>query len=130
MLSDLREAEKDQRAKRSLLEVLFETSISYTSTMLLIGDSVIRFVNPTKMAPQDENLQKICVPDVTVTDLCYWLSRAAASHTINYVILHVGVNSCAIDRVSEAAWSDMIPCAVRSFHKPLSARAGTISTMP
>ena len=102
--SNLKEAiEKDQHAKCSPLEVLSKISVSVTSTMLLIGDSAIRFIDPRRMAPQNENLQKICVPGVTVIDLCHWLSHAPASHTINHVTLHVGVNSCPSGPVSEAA---------------------------
>ena len=54
--SDLKEAEKDQHAKRSPLEVLSKLSVSVTSTILLIDDSVIRFINTRRMAPQNENL--------------------------------------------------------------------------
>ena len=36
--SDVKEAEKDQHAKRSPLEMLSKSSVSVTSTMLLIGD--------------------------------------------------------------------------------------------
>ena len=67
------------------------------------------------MAPQNENLQKICVPGVTVIDLCHWLSRAPASHTISHVTLHVGVNSCPSGPVSEAAWSDLIAMCRKVF---------------
>ena len=120
--SDLKEAEKDQHAKRSPLEVLSKISVSVTSTMLLIGDSVIRFINARRTAPQNENLQKICVPGVTVTDLCHWLSHAPASHIINHVTLSVGVNSCPSGPVSEAAWSDFIAmCRRFFFYKPLSS---------
>ena len=55
---DMKEAEKEQHAKRSHLEVLSKISLSVTSTMLLIGDSVIWFINPRRMAPKNENLQK------------------------------------------------------------------------
>ena len=41
--SDLKEAEKDQHDKRSPLEMLSRLSVFVTSTMLLIGDSVIQF---------------------------------------------------------------------------------------
>ena len=45
--SNLKEAaEKDQHAKFSPLEVLSKISVCVTSTMLLIRDSVIRFINP------------------------------------------------------------------------------------
>ena len=67
------------------------------------------------MAPQNEHLQKICVPRVTVTDLCHWLSHAPASHTISHVTLHVGVNSCPNGLVSEAAWSDLIAMCRKLF---------------
>ena len=67
------------------------------------------------MAPQNEHLQKICVPRVTVTDLCHWLSHAPASHTISHVTLHVGVNSCPSGPVSEAAWSDLIAMCRKLF---------------
>ena len=43
---DMKEAEKEQHAKRSHLEVLSKISVCVTSTMLLIRDSVIRFINP------------------------------------------------------------------------------------
>ena len=53
---DMKEAEKEQHAKRSHLEVLSKLSVSVTSTILLIDDSVIRFINTRRMAPQNENL--------------------------------------------------------------------------
>ena len=118
--SELKEIEKDQHAKRSPLEMLSKISVSVTSTMLLIGDSVIHFINPRRMAPQNENLQKICVPGVTVIDLCHWLSHAPASHTISHVTLHVSVNSCRSGPVSEAAWSDLIPMCRKVFSTSLS----------
>ena len=121
--SDLKEAEKDQHAKRSPLEVLSKISVPVTLTMLLIGDSVIQFINPRRMAPQNENLQKICVPGVTVIDLCHWLSHAPASHTINHVTLHTRINSCPsgpfLEADSgpflEAEWSDLIALCCQVF---------------
>ena len=120
--SELKEIEKDQHAKRSPLEMLSKISVSVTSTMLLTGDSVIRFINPRRMTLQNENLQKLCVPGVTVSDLCHWLSHAPASHTTSNVTLHAGVNSCPSGPVSEAAWSDFIAmCRRFFFYKPLSS---------
>ena len=99
--SELKEIEKDQHAKRSPLEMLSKLSVFVMSTMLLIGDSVIRFINARRTAPQNENLQKICVLGVTVIDLFHWLSHAPASHIINHVTLSVGVNSCPSGPVSQ-----------------------------
>ena len=100
--SDLKEAEKDQHAKRPL-------SKCCPKSQFLLRQPCFR------LAPQNENLQKICVPGVTVTDLCHWLSHAPASHTISHVTLHVGVNSCPRGPVSETGWSDFIAMCLKVF---------------
>ena len=95
-------------SKPSPLEILNRISIPERSTVLLVGDSVVRHINPKRLAPRDERTFKICVPGLTVEDLHSWLLTVPVSANIKDIIVHIGVNNCPSGPVQEEVWADLI----------------------
>ena len=96
-------------------DILKSMTIPRRATMLLVGDSVIRFLNPKRLAPREEFMFKICVPDMTVKDLLTWLQTVPITPNLKYVTVHVGINSCPAGPVSHEAWSELISLCSKKF---------------
>ena len=79
--------------------------------MLLIGHSIIRFMNPRRRASQYENLQKIFVPGMAICGTGHLVPQLS----ISYVNFHVGINSCPSGPISEAEWLDLIVLGRQGF---------------
>lgn len=92
------------------------------ATVLLVGDSILRFTHPKRLAPRQERLFKVCVPGMAVNDLHTWLSSLPVSPSLNDVIIHAGINSCP-----SGAVSNLIALCCTSFPK---ARIAFSSILP
>ena len=90
-------------------------SVADKTTILLIGDSVLRNIKTHNFATPPEVVQKICTPGLTVSELCEWLSAAPTNTAINGVTVHVGVNSCKNGPVTVTAWGDLITQCTTAF---------------
>ncbi len=116
-----------KKVKSSPQDVLKSMTIPEKATMLLVGDSVTRYINPRKLAPRYERLFKICVPGMTVEDLHVWLLSLSVNTKLKDVIFHVGVNSCPSGPVSFDTWSSLASLAHQVFPE---ARVSFSSIVP
>ena len=107
-------------------EELGTVVIHQTTTMLLIGDSVIRNIDLSKSLPtQQTTPQKVCVPGLSAEDLIKWVQSAEPTPAVQQATFLVGINSCiesSTEAVSESTWSDPIAACRRTFpHASLRA---------
>eukprot|EP00745_Piridium_sociabile_P037788 TRINITY_DN68921_c0_g1_i3.p1 TRINITY_DN68921_c0_g1~~TRINITY_DN68921_c0_g1_i3.p1 ORF type:complete len:735 (+),score=104.85 TRINITY_DN68921_c0_g1_i3:264-2468(+) len=89
-------------------QVLRELTIPRKTSSLLIGDSVIRYINPKRLETYNDPLFKICVPGLTVQDLVHWLRGQEKQDQVNTVIVHVGVNDCPAGPIQPQQWHELI----------------------
>ena len=90
-------------------------SVADKTTILLIGDSVLRNIKTHNFAAPSEVVQKICIPGLTVSELCEWFSAAPTNTAINGVTVHVGVNSWKSGPFTVTAWGDLITQSTMAF---------------
>ena len=106
---------KDNTPKLSPKEILGNISIPQRASLLLIGDSVIRHINPRRFATLSEWLYKVCVPDVTTRDLCAWVHSLPIMRSVKAVTLHVGINDCPAGQISQSSWYELIALLKKVF---------------
>ena len=99
---------KDNTPKLSLKEVVGNISILQRASLLLIGDSVIRHINPKQFTTHSESLYKVCVPGVTTCNLCAWVHSLPIMCSVKAVTLHVGINDCPAEHISQNNWYKLI----------------------
>ena len=75
---------------------------------LLIGDSVVRYVNTQRLGIRQLNLSKICIPGMCTNDLYRWLESQHPHPNIKALVVHVGLNDCPSGPVPEDFWRDLI----------------------
>eukprot|EP00745_Piridium_sociabile_P024706 TRINITY_DN39157_c0_g1_i4.p1 TRINITY_DN39157_c0_g1~~TRINITY_DN39157_c0_g1_i4.p1 ORF type:complete len:967 (+),score=138.64 TRINITY_DN39157_c0_g1_i4:654-3554(+) len=95
--------------KKTTLDPLV-SSISFPdkTTVLLIGDSVLKHVNPRKLSPQHELVYKVCIPGLTVNQLTDYLHTMTVPSSVKTIALHVGINSCPSGPISKDVWTDLL----------------------
>ena len=106
-------------------EKLAAMSVSADTTMLLIGDSVLRFIDPRKIQPEGERMEKLFVPGLRIDDLQSWLHTTKPCPGMKQVTVHVGVNSCPAGPVSTEEWLDLVAGCRKTFPRA-SLRLSTI----
>ena len=111
---------KDNTPKLSLKEVLGNISIFQRASLLLIGDSVIRHVNPKQFTTHSESLYKVCVPGVTTRDLCAWVHSLPIMCSVKAVTLHVGINDYPAGQISQNNWYELIVLLKKSLSKRIT----------
>ena len=101
-------SEYSHRLTRELpINVLNSHVIDKSTDYLIIGDSCINKLNPTKMNTGSyQYIQKICVSGIQTSDLLFWLESQQFNANILKVVIHVGVNNT--DIISENVWSTII----------------------
>ena len=75
-------------------EILQKVQIPKNTTTLIIGDSLLRFINARGIVPSQEVSHKISVSGLTTRDLIKWLNIIPKHAEIRYLLIHVGVNDC------------------------------------
>ena len=109
------EKSKDNIPKLSPKEILGNISIPQRASLLLIGDSVIRHINPRRFATHSESLYKVCVPGVTTRDLCAWVHSLPIMRSVKAVTLHVGISDCPAGQISQKNWYELIALLKKVF---------------
>ena len=83
---------------------------------LIIGDSVLRYMQGRKMAcRRGERVQVISVSGMTAEDLTHWLMMQPEAHHVRMVTFHVGVNDCKRREVTSRMWHDLVSKCRRVF---------------
>ena len=123
------QSQKDNTPKLSLKEVLGNISILQRASLLLIGDSVIRHINPKQFTTHSESLYKVCVPGVTTRDLYAWVHSLPIMCSVKAVTLHVGIHDCPAEHISQnnsykltALLKKVFPNASLSFSSVIPAK--------
>ena len=106
---------KSSHAAGSPYGKLSNLKVFEKTTSLLIGDSVIKFINPKKLRSRDEFLQKICISGLTTKDLEIWLDNMPTKSDLQHVTIHVGVNNCSGGSVDQETWTRLVEKANRVF---------------
>ena len=95
--------------------MVLQQSVPLDYNSLLLGDSIIRQVDETKMSTNGLQVRNLAVPGLTVGDLIDWLTSLSPSTHVQNVTFHVGINSCREGPVSVANWRRLISMHRRSF---------------
>jgi hypothetical protein len=109
------QSHQDRPVPRSPSDVLSQITVNDHATGLLIGDSVMRYVNTKRLAIRYYNVHKICIPGMTTTDLMHWLKHQCQYPKIKALVVHVGVNDCPSGPVSVNTWSDLAELCKQVF---------------
>ena len=96
--------DRDARTPR---ERMAECRVSPGKTHVLIGDSVFRQIRPELMYPHKAQ-QKISVSGLTVDDLLHWLQNVPKCRDVQLLVVHVGVNTCWVNTVTESMWRALL----------------------
>ena len=96
--------DRDARTPR---ERMAEYRVSSGKTQALTGDSVFRQMKPELMYP-DKAQQKISVSGLTVDDLLHWLQNVPKFRDVQLLVVHVGVNTCWMNTVTESMWRALL----------------------
>ena len=110
--NSLDKGKTSERKPKSPTELMMLESIHSTTCSLLIGDSMIREINPKKLSPSIQ-MQKICIPGMTIDDLSKWLSSRTPTRNIISVTVHVGLNTCKRGIISRQTWANLL-CLLRT----------------
>ena len=95
---------------------LSEAVISDKTDYLIIGDSVLSYLDPVRMNTGSfTNPQKICVGGLTAADLTTWLQSLRPYASITHLVIHVGVNDCKGGAISTPEWSNLLSECKRRF---------------
>ena len=84
-----------------------ECRVSPGKTQALTGDSVFRQMKPELMYPHKAQ-QKISVSGLTVDDLLHWLQNVPKFRDVQLLVVHVGVNTCWMNTVTESMWRALL----------------------
>ena len=84
-----------------------ECRVSPGKTHVLIGDSVFGQIRPELMYPHKAQ-QKISVSGLTVDDLLHWLQNVPKCRDVQLLVVHVGVNTCWVNTVTESMWRALL----------------------
>ena len=95
--------------------MMLQQSVPLDCNALLLGDSIMRRVDETKMSTNGLLVRNLAVPDLTVGDLIDWLTSLLTSSHVQNVTFHVGINSCREGPVSVATWRRLISVHRRAF---------------
>ena len=95
--------------------MLGNVSIPQRASLLLIGDSVIRHINPRRFVTHSESLYKVCVPGMTTHDLCAWVHSLPIMCSVKAVTLHVGISDCPAGHISQNNWYKLIALVKKVF---------------
>ena len=122
------EAENSEaiRNKRSPLENLSQVYLNDRATLLLIGDSVSKGLNPRRLAPPPEFMQKVCISGLTTLDFCRWLGYQSPCPDIKIVIVHLGINDCSGGPISTQDWREIMTLCEYVFPKAICAFSSII----
>ena len=74
--------------------MMLQQSVPLDYNSLLLGDSIMRRVDETKMSTSGLQVRNLAVPGLTVGDLIDWLTSLSPSPHVQNVTFHVGINSC------------------------------------
>ena len=94
-----------------------ECRVSPGKTHVLNEDSVFRQIKPELMYPHKSH-QKISVSGLTVEDLLHWLPNVPKCRDVQLLVVHVGVNTCWVNTVTESMWRALLKLLKSVF--PLS----------
>ncbi|KAL8617699.1 hypothetical protein ACOMHN_039647 [Nucella lapillus] len=106
---------KHTHSNTSPLNVMESIFIPDKTTTLLIGDSVIRLINPRRLMPQLQSVYKLCVPGMSIADLTTWLHSRPPCPKVKHLFLHVGLNSCSSGQISVNTWTKLIILCKKVF---------------
>ena len=95
--------------------MMLQQSVPLDCNSLLLGDSIMRQVDETKMSTSGLQVRNLAVPGLTVGDLIDWLTSLSPSSHVQNVTFHVGINSCREGPVSVATWRRLISVHRRAF---------------
>ena len=95
--------------------MMLQQSVPLDYNSLLLGDSIMRRVDETKMSTSGLQVRNLAVPGLTVGDLIDWLTSLSPSPHVQNVTFHVGINSCREGPVSVATWRRLISVHRRAF---------------
>jgi hypothetical protein len=107
-------------------KTLRSLKIPERASIIVIGDSVLRHVNPKRLSRSMDSVYKVCVPGMTVEDVNYWLYNLQVESNIQTAILHVGVNSCKNAEIGTESWIDTIQLTKKAFPKAKIALSSTV----
>ena len=99
-----RHTDRDARTPR---ERMAECRVSPGKTHVLIGDSVFGQIRPELMYPHKAQ-QKISISGLTVDDLLHWLQNVPKCRDVQLLVVHVGVNTCWVNTVTESMWRALL----------------------
>ena len=106
------------RKDSSPAETLKAATIYSQTTVLFVGDSVIKNIDVRRLVPRAHNVQtqKICVPGLKVSELKQWLaSLPTPCSSVQHVTVHIGVNTCPGGEISVGVWEALILSCKRAF---------------
>ena len=84
-----------------------ECRVSPGKTHVLIGDPVFGQIRPELMYPHKAQ-QKISISGLTVDDLLHWLQNVPKCRDVQLLVVHVGVNTCWVNTVTESMWRALL----------------------
>lgn len=93
---------------------LAELRVASSTTRVLLGDSVMRTVREELMFPGKAS-QNLSVSGLCVDDLTHWLTNIPQSKQVQLVIVHIGVNTCRHNTITETAWSGLFKLMKKVF---------------
>ena len=82
---------------------------------LLIGDSVIRGINPDKSNNSDLKWQSFVIPGCRPQHIRNYLDNSTPNPNIQEVTLHVGVNNTKEEMISIKEWSDTFKTVMYAY---------------
>ena len=95
--------------------MMLQESVPFDCNSLLLGDSIMRRVDQTKMSTNGLQVRNLAVPGLTVGDRIDWLTSLSPSSHVDNVTFHVGINTCREGPVSVATWRRLISMHRRAF---------------
>lgn len=101
--------------KHSPSQVLESITIPTYASSVLLGDSVIRNINPRRLETHKDPLFKLCVPGLSILDILRWLRNLPKQDHVKTLIVHVGVNDCPAGPIATEDWHDLINSCKQSF---------------
>lgn len=98
-------------------EQLCQKQVNPQSNALLLGDSVIRYIDERKMSSKGFIVQNMVVSGLSVNDLIQWLDTRRPVRHVCHVTFHVGINSCGNINavVSSNTWLQLIDLLAAKF---------------
>ena len=91
-----------------------ESRVAADTTHVIIGDSVAVPLKPNLMYP-GSRCQNLSVSGVTLDDVDHWVSNIPVSPQIKVAVIHVGVNTCDSNTITERSWSAVIKKTKKVF---------------